>query len=61
LHGLEPLTPSDVVDGRHPECWLMSPSKTRARDRSKTYAGVGRAIVEQWNPNPTRPSMCAED
>lgn len=48
LHGLAPLIPADVVDGREQKIWKMPPSKDRARLRSKTYEGIARAMAEQW-------------
>jgi len=48
LHGLPPLRPTDVVDGREQRIWKMPPSPTRKRDRSATFEGVASAIVEQW-------------
>ncbi len=51
LHNLDPLTPTNIVDGREPRIWKMPPSKTRKRDRSKTYQGIADAIVNQWSTN----------
>lgn len=48
LHGLEPLKPTNVVEGREQRIWKMPPSKTRKRDRSKTFSGVAAAMVDQW-------------
>ena len=48
LHNLPPLKPTNIVAGREQRVWKMPPSATRKRDRSATYAGVARAIVEQW-------------
>ena len=50
LHNLEPLRPTKIVGGREQLVWKMSPSKTRKRDRSKTFEGVAKAIAEQWAP-----------
>ena len=50
LHNLPALVPTDIVDGREQKVWKMAPSPTRKRDRSKTYAGVASAIVQQWSP-----------
>lgn len=46
LPKLVPTTPNET--GRHPACWLMGPSPTRARDRARTYPGLARAMAEQW-------------
>jgi hypothetical protein len=48
LHNLEPLKPTDVVEGREQRIWKMPPSSTRKRDRSETFAGVSSAMVRQW-------------
>lgn len=48
LHGLEPLRPTNIVGGREQRIWKMPPSRTRKRDRSETYLGVGSAMVHQW-------------
>jgi len=50
LHGLDPLKPSNVVEGRENRVWKMGPSENRKRDRSKTFPGVADAIVKQWAP-----------
>jgi len=48
LHGLKPLKPTNIVDGREQRIWKMPPSANRKRDRSETFAGVAEAIVDQW-------------
>ena len=48
LHGLPPLTPTDIVEGREQRVWKMAPGPNRKRDRSKTYDGIASAIVDQW-------------
>lgn len=48
LHNLPPLLPTNPVPGRDPRVWKMGPSPTRKRDRSKTYAGIATAIVDQY-------------
>ena len=48
LHNLEPLKPTNIVDGRENRVWKMAPGPNRKRDRSKTFAGVADAIVSQW-------------
>jgi hypothetical protein len=48
LRGLPLLVPSDVVAGRSHSIHLLSPSKDRARIRSKTFPGIARAMAEQW-------------
>ncbi len=48
LHNLKPLKPTNIVEGREQRIWKMPPSTTRKRDRSETFLGVARAIVNQW-------------
>jgi hypothetical protein len=48
LYNLEPLKPTNIVEGREQRIWKMPPSKTRKRDRSTTFPGIAKAIVEQW-------------
>jgi hypothetical protein len=48
LHNVNPLTPTDEVDGREPRIWKMPPSKNRKRDRSETYSGIAKAFASQW-------------
>ena len=45
---LPELQPTDVVAGRAERIWRMPPSETRKRDRSQTYHGIAKAIVNQW-------------
>ena len=47
LHGVGPLTPTNKVEGREQRIWRMAPSPTRKRDRSKTYHGIAKAMI-QW-------------
>jgi hypothetical protein len=48
LKGLPLLKPTKIVPGRVQRILAMSPSKTRQRDRSRTYPGIARAMAEQW-------------
>jgi hypothetical protein len=48
LHNLEPLEPTNKVEGRERSVWKMPPSATRKRDRSQTFPGVAQAVVHQW-------------
>ena len=47
LHGLEPLAPTDIVEGREQRIWKMPPSADRWKLRSETYAGIANAMAEQ--------------
>jgi hypothetical protein len=49
LHGLNPLIPTDIVDGREQRIWRLPPSPDRAKLRSKTYPGIAKAMAEQWS------------
>ena len=55
LKNLRKLKPTQVVDGRHPACWLASPGPDRWKIRSKTYAGIANAMAAQWG-GPARTS-----
>ena len=46
LHGLEPLKPTDIVEGREQRIWKMPPSETRKRDRSQTFKGL---LTQLWS------------
>lgn len=48
LKNLPKLKPTKIVEGREPRIHKMSPSKNRAKLRSKTYSGIAKAIAEQW-------------
>lgn len=48
LKGLPLLTPTNVVDGREQRIWRMPPGPERAKERSKTYLGIAKAMAEQW-------------
>lgn len=50
LKGLPPLFPTDIVVPE--KSWVMEGpyrhNKDRAKNRSKTFTGVGQAMAEQW-------------
>lgn len=48
LKGLGPLVPTDIVKGRENRVHKMPPSKDRWKKRSLTYAGIAKAMAEQW-------------
>lgn len=48
LKGLPKLTPTDIVEGREPRVHMMSPGPNRWKERSKTYAGIAKAMADQW-------------
>lgn len=48
LDGLNPLVPTDIVDGREPKVHYAAPGPLRWKTRSTTYRGIGEAMAEQW-------------
>jgi hypothetical protein len=48
LKNLQPLKPTNIVDGREQRVWKMPPSADRARNRAKTFPGVADAMGAQW-------------
>lgn len=47
-HGLPPLVPTDIVEGRAQRIANMPDSKGRAQRRSETYGGIAKAMADQW-------------
>jgi site-specific DNA-cytosine methylase len=48
LRNLPLLEPTEVVEGREQRIWKMPPGKDRAKNRSKTFPGIAKAMAEQW-------------
>ena len=48
LKGLHLLVPTKIVEGREARIHRMPPSANRAKERSKTYAGIAQAMADQW-------------
>lgn len=48
LKGLPHLIPTEVVSGREHRIWKMAPGPERAKERSRTFAGIAKAMAEQW-------------
>lgn len=48
LKNLPELVPTEIVEGREQRVWKMPPSADRAKERSKTYPGIAKAMAEQW-------------
>ena len=48
LEGLQPLKPTQVVEGREQKVWKMAPGPERAKARSRFFEGVADAMAEQW-------------
>lgn len=48
LYGLPKLKPTNIVSGREQRIWKLPPSNDRAKERSKTFPGIAKAMAEQW-------------
>lgn len=48
LKGLPLLKPTRNVAGREQRIWKMAPSPDRAKNRSKTFTGIAKAMAAQW-------------
>ena len=48
LHGLSPLRPTNVVEGRTARVHRLPPSAHRWRERSRTFDGIAHAMAAQW-------------
>lgn len=48
LKNLPLLTPTNIVEGREARIHKMPPSADRWKKRSETYAGIAKAMAEQW-------------
>jgi len=48
LNGLPKLMPTDIVDGREQRVWRMPPGDNRAKERSKTFPGIAKAMALAW-------------
>lgn len=48
LKNLPKLKATKIVEGREQRIWLMPPGPERAKERSKTYTGIAKAMAEQW-------------
>lgn len=48
LKNLTKLEPTNIVDGREQRIWRMPPGPERAKERSKTWPGIAKAMAEQW-------------
>lgn len=51
LKGLDPLKPTNIVSGREQRVHKMPASDDRAKERSRTYAGIAEAMASQWGNN----------
>lgn len=57
LKGLNPLVPSNIVEGREPRIHHMPPSPDRWKLRSATYPGIAQAMADQWGGNAAWPQQ----
>lgn len=48
LKNLPKLEPTNIVDGREQRIWKMAPGPNRAKNRSKTFEGIAKAMAAQW-------------
>lgn len=48
LKNLPKLEPTNIVDGREQRIWKMPPGPERAKERSKTFPGIAKAMASQW-------------
>lgn len=48
LKGLQPLVPTNIVDGREQRVFRMAPGPDRKKDRSRTFQGIADAMADQW-------------
>lgn len=46
-----PLLGHQATEGRVPRVHRLSPSPTRWKERSRTYAGIAAAMADQWGGN----------
>lgn len=48
LHNLPRLQPTQLMATREQKVWRMGESKSRSKNRSRTYPGIARAMAQQW-------------
>ena len=48
LKGLQPLVPTNIVEGREQKVHRMPPGPNRWKERSRTYQGIADAMAAQW-------------
>ena len=49
LKNLPKLEPTNIVDGREQRIWKMPPGPERAKERSKTFPGIAKAMASKWS------------
>ena len=58
LKNLPKLEPTNIVDGREQRIWKMPPGPERAKERSKTFPGIAKAMASQWSDIWQRTTGC---
>lgn len=58
LKGLPLLQPTNIVEGRYPRVHREPPGPARWKNRSRTYQGIARAMVDQWGADTTIKEYC---
>ena len=53
LRGLDPLEPTNKVEGREPRVHFASPGPDRWKELSRTFSGFGDAMADQWGKDAT--------
>ena len=48
LKGLPKLQPTKIVKGREPRVHWAAPGPDRWKERSRTFAGIAKAMAAQW-------------
>lgn len=48
LKNLQPLKPTNIVNGREARVHRMAPNKDRGKERSRTLFWVAQAMADQW-------------
>ena len=48
LKNLPKLVPTEIAEGRDARIHKMAPGPNRAKERSKTFTGIAKAIATQW-------------
>lgn len=48
LKNLPPLVPTDIVEGRQARVHRMPPGPQRAKERSRFFPGIAKAMAQQW-------------
>lgn len=59
LKNLDPLRPTNIVDGREQRVHRMPPGANRWRERSRTFTGIADAMADQWGEQILRAEQVA--